>query len=252
MTTEKSNTCPPVEYVAMSADDFIAHDSSTEMQYIKIADFSVSNETLRNIEYNYSKFTNITFNGINFYSSDFKYVEFENVVFNNCNMERCSFDFSSMKNVVFNKCMLNYSSFDYAAGNAELNMCSLDGVEFHHISLNAKMVSCSGECIEINFCNDMTIYAENCDFHRGEFLDSNYHGKMINSTFSNADFSGSDGSDLTFEKCTLRDISKNSSVGIAEKKNDDDFYIDLDESLKKDLDELFADNNSFDDDDMNI
>lgn len=207
------------------ADNFRRNNDN--LQSLEFTDVAVENKNLPNAEFNFSKMTNVTFTNVVLEGSEFKFTEMHNVVFQNCKLERAYFEFAQMDNVQFVNCIMENTSYDYASGTVSFAACQLEGSEFHHTALAVKMSGCNGGRIEMNFCPQLTINAEKCDFHRGEFTDGTLSGTMNECVLTDAYFNGSNVEDLTFTECRMRDITKNGAVGF--EKDDGDDEIDLDE-----------------------
>lgn len=243
MSTKASNTAIPVEVVrtAVSADEFarkvevinVSKSRSDDDKFcnIELADLTMENKSLGRREFNHSYLRNITFNSMKISYSEFKYAVLENVVFNSCNLENAFFDFAQMNNVIFKDCIMSNAEFDFASGNAEFINCVLENSEFHHTALNMKMVQCSGENIEISYSPNVSVNAENCDFHNGEFDDCTFHGVMKNCVFSHAEFHGSNCKDLKFEDCIRRNTFAKNAEGFIIENSADDIDDDLDFDL---------------------
>ena len=205
---------------------------SDNFSSIEISGAVLENKNLSRSEWNFSKIENVTFCGINLEGAEFKFTELSGVTFERCKLERADFDFCKMENVTFNECVLYSAGFDFASGNAAFNACQLEGAEFHHVSLKLAISNCSGEQAEFNYCPDLQLTAENCDFHSIEFCDSVINGTLKKCVLSNGDFSGSNGAAALFDECRMRDINKSGAVGINADKDDedddDDFNFDFD------------------------
>ena len=205
--------------------------NTDNFQNIEIADVTLENRTLTGAEFNFAKLTDVRLSGVNLGGAEFHFAELRNVTFTDCNLGRVGFDFAAMENVTFNRCLLNSSTFDYASGNAVFTDCTVEGAEFHHSGLAVTMTRCSGGHIEICYCPELTLNAEDCDFHRGGFMDSTLRGSMKKCVFTDADFAGSDGRELAFAECGLRDVNTCGALGIS-KADDEDDDDDLDFELE--------------------
>lgn len=223
---------------ALSATEFaartdIAHAGNCRgnadvFQRIAISGVTLENKNITRCEFQYSSFTDVTFSGVNFEGAEFDFAVFERVQFISCNLNRSSFDFSQMTGVTFQNCNLTSSSFDFASGKISIENSILQGTEFHHTAAALQLNGCSGERVELNFCPALHIRAENCDFHRGCFVDSTFFGTMARCIFTDADFYGSNGENLEFEECSMREINTEDSTGILIKNGDEDDDFDLD------------------------
>lgn len=224
--------------VAMTAGEFLARTNQVSannmrgseeiFHNVELADLTLENKSLANSEFNYSKLSNITFRGVNFQRAEFIFTELSNVTFERCKLENCKFDYSAMTHVRFEQCIMDYDTFDFACGDAVFASDQLSGAEFHHTFLAITMADCEADRVEINYCPALTIHAENCDFHRGEFTDGIFRGAMKKCIFTDADFSGSNAAGLTFSECGMRSIDTSSATGIDPAMDDDDeFELDL-------------------------
>lgn len=204
---------------------------SDNFSNIEISGLTLENKNISRAEFNFSKITDAVFCGMNFEGSEFKFTELVNVKFIRCKLERASFEFAAMENVRFEQSILFNSSFDFANGNAAFINCELEGAEFHHAPLKLDIANCSGEQAEFNYCPDLQITAENCDFHRVEFCDSVINGTLKGCILTDADFSGSNGANAVFDECRMRDINTSGAIGINadkdEDEDDDDFDFDF-------------------------
>lgn len=195
---------------------------------IEISDVTLENKSMIRADLSYSKFSNVTFREINFEGAEFNFTELSNVHFFRCKLRRGGFDYSVMKNVTFEECWLDSCSFDFAEGGVLFNHCKTHGMELHHTLAEITLTNCAGEAIEINYCPALVIHAENCDFHRGGFMDGTFSGRMEKCILSDADFIGSDCTQLVFKDCKMRDVGVAGSTGInIVADNDEDFDFDF-------------------------
>ena len=198
-----------------------SRDNDVKFFNIEISDFAVENKSIRRADFSFSKISNVRFEGIDFEGSEFNYAELTNIIFSRCKLRRSGFDFSNMKNVIFEDCWLDTSSFDYASGDITYIRCKVHGMELHHTLAHLTFEQCSGEAMQANYCQNLSISAKNSDFHRAEFVDSVFLGEMENCIFTDADFYGSDCTELCFKKCKMRELNIQGSVGISISDNDD-------------------------------
>ena len=75
--------------------------------------------------------------------------------------------------------------------------------------------------MQANYCPNLSISAKNSDFHRAEFVDSVFLGEMENCVLTDANFYGSDCTELCFKKCKMRELNIQGSVGISISDDDD-------------------------------
>ena len=198
-------------------------NNKDDFQYIKIADVTISNKSLRKCDFNFSSLTNVTFDHINLEGAEFNYTSLNNVTFSNCRLNRSSFDFASFTSVTFQNCILQTSCFDYAKGGIVFNNCNAQGVELQHTLAEVNFHDCNCNYIRIKCCPSLNINATNCDFYDGELLDSTLIGSAENSFFVGTYFTNSNGTNLKFIECTIRDINTENSIGFSLSSNDDDF-----------------------------
>ena len=212
----------------LSAEDFIkkaelaglcnlqnsSRDNDVKFFNIEISGLSLENKSIRRADFSFSRITNITFNGIDFEGSEFNYTELTNVTFSRCKLRLCGFDFSAMKNVIFEDCWLDTASFDFANGNILFSRSKVHGMELHHTLAELTFEQCAGEAMQANYCPNLHLIAKNCDFHRAEFVDSVFLGEMENCILTDADFYGSNCTDLRFKDCSMRELNISGSIGL--------------------------------------
>ncbi len=198
----------------------------------ELADVTLKNKTIFRDDFSYSKLTNITFSGINFEGTLFNYAELENVTFYRCRLRRSEFCYAVMHNVRFKECWMICSSFDYAAGNAVYEQCMVNNMELHHTLAEITLRECAAGGIQIKYCPNLTLHAENCDLHTGEFVDNTLAGELKNCTLRGSDFSGSDCTLLFFNDCKMREINTEGSSGVEiASGSDEEFDLELDLAL---------------------
>ena len=101
-------------------------------------------------------------------------------------------------------------------------------LELHHTLAELHFSECAGEGIEFNYCPDLKLFAENCDFHRALFNDSNISGKLSCCCLSESDFSNSVCTDLNFVNCQMRELNISGSSGVVSGEDSDDNDFDFD------------------------
>lgn len=201
-----------------------AAENPESFRYIEIADLTLENKSVIRSDFSYSKISNFNFNGIDFEGTNFDFTMLESVKFSHCHLHRSSFDYSCMRNVIFENCFMDTSGFDFASGEAFFKNTHVHGMELHHTLASVTFKGCAGEALRACYCPALTFYGENCDFHNGEFKDAVFSGEMKNCILSEADFTGSDCTNLYFNNCRMRDLFTDGSTGIEFiSGNDDEF-----------------------------
>ena len=194
-----------------------------DFQYVKISDVKISNKSLRRSEFNFSSLTNVVFDHINLEGGEFKYTTLTNVTFSYCRLNRSNFEYATLNNVTFQNCLLDTSGFDFATGNIIFNSCNIEGGEFQHTLAKIEFNDCNCNYIKIKCCPALTINANNCDFYQGELDDSTFNGIIQNSFFVETSFNNSNGTNLQFNECKIREVDTHNSTGFSLVTNDDNF-----------------------------
>ena len=189
---------------------------------VEIADIVLENKSIRRADFSFSKMKNMIFSGIDFEGSEFNFTELDNVTFRRCKLRLSGFDFAVLRNVHFEHCWMDTSSFDNASGDVFYSLCKVHGIELHHTLADLTFKQCSGEAMQANFCLALSINAEDCDFHRAEFVDSTFSGEMNQCVLTDADFEGSDCTALKFQNCKMRELNIAGATGIEIAGDSDD------------------------------
>ena len=234
-TTAARNIMTEAEFIKQAdrAGASNARNDEDNFQNIELANARIENKSLaRSAEFNFSRLTDVTFVNVNLEGTEWNYTELENVTFIRCKLNRSEMDYAVMNNVRFDNCFMDSCSFDFASGSAQFNSCHLHGAEFHHTLANLTFNSCSGEAMELNYCPDLTICAEFCDFHRAEFVDGHFKGTMKQCVLTDSDWYSTDATQLDFVACGMRSLNISGSSGVTvatgnDDDDDDDFDLDF-------------------------
>ena len=226
----KNQTTPVLNRTVMSTAEFqkkaaAAGSSrcSDDFNGIEIADVTLENQSLARCEFNNSKLCGVVFVGADLEGIEFNFAELNSVTFYRCKLHRASFDFAKFTSVGFEECYIySAASFDFASGDISFTNCQMEGDEFHGSQCNITMNNCNAGRIEFKGCANLVINAVNCDFQRADITDSVLHGTLSGCVCSDADFSGSDCRDVSFNSCILREINKSYAKGICNTVSDDD------------------------------
>ncbi len=234
ITTVARNIMTEAEFIKQIERANVSNTRNAEdnFQNIELSNVRIENKSLaRSAEFSFSKLSNVTFVNVDLAGTEWNYTELENVTFIRCKLNRIEMDYAAMNNVRFDNCFMDSCSFDFASGSAQFNNCHLHGAEFHHTLANLTFNSCSGEALELNYCPDLTINAENCDFHRAEFVDGRLKGTLKNCVLTDSDWYATDATELSFVSCGMRELNISGSTGVAiaagDDDDDDDFDLDF-------------------------